>query len=115
MGGQLTRSANSFVMPDHFLDDKAQELLREIRVELGGLGQGAKACNLYLFTSRIGRRHAVLGFIFPHCLGAFEPFRQQVHQRCIDIVDAVSQPQKLWIGRGHVIPFIRLAALRHAA
>jgi hypothetical protein len=52
----------------------------------------------------------MLGFIFPDRLGAFEPFRQQMHQRRIDIVDAVSQPQKFWIGRGHIIPLFALAA-----
>jgi hypothetical protein len=44
----------------------------------------------------------VFGFILAHRLRAFEPLRQEMHQGRVDIVDAISQPQKFWIGRGHV-------------
>jgi len=93
------------MVPDHFLDDEAKELFREIRVEFGGLGQCTKACNLHLFAGGVGGWQAMLGLIFSDRLGAFEAFCQQVDQRRVDIVDAVSQPQKFWIGRGHVTLF----------
>jgi hypothetical protein len=45
----------------------------------------------------------MLGFEFANRLGAFEALRQQINQGGIDIVDAISQPQKFWIGRGHAV------------
>jgi len=98
-------------MADHFLDDEAQELFGEIGIKLGGLSQRTKARNLHLFAGGIGGRHAVLGLVLAHRLGAFESLRQQMHQGGIDIVDAVSQPQKFWIGRGHLTLFIQWAAM----
>jgi hypothetical protein len=76
------------------------------------MGQGADYLYMHLFAGRVGRRQAVLGLIFSDRLRTFEALRQQMHQGGVDIVDAVSQPQKFWIGSGHIIPFIgRLCGL----
>ena len=34
---------NGFMMPDHLADDEVQELLREIRIQIGLLRQAAEA------------------------------------------------------------------------
>src|ERR1700761_9581639 len=103
---RLLGGADRLVMPDHFLDDEAQKLLRKIRIQLGSLRQRPEAGDLYLFARRIGGGEAMLGLIFAHRLGAFEALGQQVHQSRINIVDAVSQSQKFWIGPGHVALFV---------
>jgi hypothetical protein len=42
--------------------------------------------------------------VLTHRLGAFEPLRQQMDERRIDIVDACAQALKFRIGGGHGYP-----------
>ena len=52
-------------MPDHFFHDEGQELLGEIGIELGGLGECAQAGDLHLLAGGIGGRKAVFGLVLP--------------------------------------------------
>jgi len=89
------------MMTDHLLDDKGQELLCKIGIELGCPGKGPQPFDLGGFARRIGGRQPVLRLIFPNLLCAFEPFREKMDERGIDIVDAVAQPQEFWIWLCH--------------
>src|SRR5690242_4566551 len=84
-------SAERLVMPDHLANDEGEVLFRKIRIELGGLRQAAQARNLMLFALRIRGRQIMAGLERPDALGAAKPLRQDMNDRCIDIVDAVPQ------------------------
>src|SRR5579862_597803 len=100
--------ADRLVVADDFRDDEVQEFLGEIRIELGGLGELAKARDLGGLARRIGGRQAVLGLVAAHRLRALEALGQDMDQRRVDVVDAVAQAQELWIGHGpgfrHLLP-----------
>lgn len=85
--GMRAIGGDGFMMPDDFLDDEVQELLGEIRIQIGILGEVSKAFNLVFFARRIGRRQLVLGLEHANRLGAAEAFGQHVDERGIDIVD----------------------------
>src|SRR5690349_24605223 len=83
--------ADRLVMADHFLHDEVEELLRKIRVEFGIVGQDPKPRDLLSLAPRIGRRQAMRRLELAHRLRAFEPLRQQMDERGIDVVDAAAQ------------------------
>lgn len=82
-------------MPDHFLDDEVEEFLRKIRIELRCFRKRSEARDLLGLTRWIGRRHAPAGLELADGLGAFETLREQMDERRIDIVDAVTQGLEL--------------------
>ena len=63
-----------------------------------GLGVGPQARDLLGLARRVGRRQAVGGLVDPHGLCAFEPLRQNVNQRSVDVVDRRAQPREFGIG-----------------
>jgi len=100
-------ATDGFVVADDFLDDEGQELFREIRIELGFLCECAQACDLLGLARGIGRWQPLLCLEAADRLRALEALGQKMHQRRVDIVDAVAQPLKLGIGFGHGFPFGR--------
>lgn len=92
------------MMADHFLDDEVEEFLRKIGVEMGSIGELTQARDLLRFARRIGRRQPVRGLELTHRLRAFEPFRQQVNERCVDIVDALAKALKFGLYGSHGRP-----------
>ena len=99
------RIANGGVVADHFRHHEIEEFLRKIGIELGVLRQFAQARDLGLLPRLVGRRQIVQRFILADRLGAFEALGQQVNKRRIQIVDTVSEAQKL--GIGHVANLCR--------
>src|SRR5438309_10516954 len=77
------------MMANDFLDDEVEELLREIRIQLGVLRQLAQPRDLGGFPRRISGRKVMGCLELAHCLSALEPFRQHMDQRRVDIVDAI--------------------------
>ncbi|EGE57290.1 hypothetical protein RHECNPAF_4460062 [Rhizobium etli CNPAF512] len=104
------------MMPDNFLDDEVQELLGEIRVQIGGFRQLAKAFDLVFFARRIGRRQIVFGLQHADLFGAAEAFGQHVHESGVDIVDRLAIARELgfdgWINHGASDPFTSSSASR---
>src|SRR4051812_42454688 len=80
---------DSLVVVDDLGDDEVQELLREGGVEMTLLGETAKPLDLLLLPLRVGRRETVCGFQRSDLLRELEPFREQVHESCVDVVDAL--------------------------
>ena len=76
------------MVSDDFVDDEAQELLGEIRVQIGPVCQIFEPRDLIRFAGRIGRGKVVFGFEFPHSLCVFEPLAQCVDEDRIQTVDA---------------------------
>ena len=85
--------ADGFVVANHFPDHKGEKFFREVGIELGLNRKGAEPGDLGSLTLRISRRQIVLGLVDANRLRAFEPLRQQMDQRRIDIVNAVPEPQ----------------------
>ncbi len=79
-------------MPDHFVDDEAQEFFGEIGIELGVVCQLPQAFDLFFFPRRVGGGQAGIGFVFANGLRHLEPFGEHENQSRIDIVDAVAVP-----------------------
>ncbi len=76
------------MVPDYLVDDEAQKFLAEFRVQIGILGQLPEPRNLFLFPCRICGGQGDAGLVFANRLRDPKPFRQYVHQRRVDIVDA---------------------------
>ncbi len=76
------------MVPDHFLNDEAQEFLAEIGVELRFAGQFAQTLDLAVLACGVGGGQGMLGLVRTHGLGDAKPLGQYVDQRGIDIVDA---------------------------
>ncbi|MDX6297422.1 MAG: hypothetical protein QOI51_1279, partial [Nocardioidaceae bacterium] len=91
----LRGTGDGLVVPKHLGDDEAEELLSELGVEARLLGQPAEPGDLLSLPLGVGRRHPVARLELPDLLGAGEPLRQQVHQCCVQVVDARAQPQQL--------------------
>ncbi len=88
------------MVADHFVDDEAQELFGEFRVEVRFLGQLAQARNLLLLPSRIGRGQGVGRLVLADRLRDAEPLRQDVDQGGVDIVDAAAEGGELRVACG---------------
>jgi hypothetical protein len=93
-----------FVMADHFPDNEVEEFLRKIGIEMGIVGEPAKARDLLRFARRIGRRQTMRRLVLSDCLGAFEPLGQQMDKCRVDIVYAFAQALKFRIGGSHGYP-----------
>ena len=81
---------NCFVVADDLGDQEIQELLGELRVELGGYRQRAQARDLPRFARRISRRQPVRRLQSSDLARTFEAFREQMQHRRIEIVDRVA-------------------------
>ncbi len=82
-------------MANDFTNDKGEELLGKIWVELADNREMPQTVDLLGFSSGIARGQPVLGLQFADRLGTPEPLRQQVNDRGIDIIDAVPQVSKI--------------------
>jgi hypothetical protein len=76
-------------MSNDFPNDKSQELLCKVWVELADHGKMPQTADLLGFPAGIARGQSVLGLQFSDRVGATEPLRQQVNDRGIDIIDAI--------------------------
>src|SRR6185295_16643334 len=103
------------MMADDFGDDEVQELLREIGVELGGLGELAQARDLLRLARRVGGRQAMRRLELAHGLRALEALGEQVNERCTDIVDAVAQALQFRLHGGHGWPLSSSDSLRQGS
>ncbi len=76
------------MVADHFIDDEAQELLGEVRVELGLLCKPPQPRNLLGFALRICWRQPGGCLEGADLLGDLEPLGEQVNEGRVDVVDA---------------------------
>ena len=83
------------MVADHLGDDEGDELLGELGVEPGLVGQPAQPGDLALLALGVGRREAGRGLELAHPLGRLEPLGEQVDQRGVDVVDARPQPREV--------------------
>ena len=88
-------------MVDHLGDDEVEKLFGEGRVEMSILGEAAQSVDLHEFTRRVGGRQSVGSLEPPDLLGEFEPLGQQMNERGVDVVDALSNAVQLQ-GRSRV-------------
>ena len=93
-------------MPNHLVDDEAQEFLGKFGVEIGIARQRPQPCDLRFLAPGIGRGQAVLGLVLADRLRHLEPFGQQEHQRGIDIVDALAESLQRRVGHGVLFRFV---------
>ena len=84
-------------MANHFINDETQEFFRKFGIKIGVAGQLAQTGNLFLLSTRVGRRQIIFGFIFANRLGHLEPFGEHEHQRRVDIVDAFAKLLQLFV------------------
>jgi hypothetical protein len=87
------------VVADHFVDHETDELLAELGIEIGFLGQAAQALNLPFLARRVGRRHRHARLVFADFLGDAKALRQHMDQGGVDIVDALAETRENLIGR----------------
>ena len=90
------------MVTDDLLHHEVEELLGEVGVQPGVLGQLAQAGDLGLLPGRIRRRQVMSRLINPHSLRTLEAFRQQMDQCGIKIIDAVSQSQQFRVAHGAI-------------
>jgi hypothetical protein len=79
------------MVPDDLLDDEAEDLLRELRVQPRLDGELAQSPDLFGFPLRVRRRQPVGRFELADLLGAPEALREQMDQRRVEVVDAGAQ------------------------
>ena len=82
-------------MPNDFPNDKGEELLGKVRVQLADSREMPQTADLLGFPSRLAGGQSVLGLQFADRLGAPEPLRQHVNDCGVDIVDAIPQVSKV--------------------
>lgn len=87
----FSRLRDALVPADDLGDDERQELLCELRIEMGLLGEFSQSGDLPGFPRLVGRGQTVVGFEFTDALGEFEPLGEEVNEGGIDVVDAASQ------------------------
>lgn len=76
---------------DDLGDDEREELLCELRIEMGLLGEFSESGDLPGFPRLVGRGQTVVGFEFTDALGELEALGEEVNEGGIDVVDAASQ------------------------
>lgn len=109
----LTPTRRLLVVADHLVDNKPQELLAEIRVELRVRRQRAQAGDLAFFAGEVGRRQVPFRLIGANRFGDAEPFRQHVNQRGVDVVDAGAVAGQDGIGGGRGVAHRSPASMTH--
>lgn len=98
----VARLGDALVMVDDLGDDEREELLRELGVEVGLLGQAAQTGDLPGLPGLVGGREAVVGLELSDGLGEFESLRQEVDEGGVDVVDAAAQLEEAVLGSGVV-------------
>ena len=78
------------MVPDHFVDDEAQEFFRELGIELRLCRKVSQPGDLALLAAGIGGGQAVRSLVPADSLGHLEALGEHVDQRRIDIVDALA-------------------------
>ena len=76
------------MVTDDLIDHEPQELLAELGIEAGDVGQLTEAGDLLRLPVGVGRRKPHLGFVFADPFRDLETLGQQMHERSIDVVDA---------------------------
>ena len=76
---------------DDLGDDERKELLCELRIEMGLLGEFSQPSDLPGFPRFVGRRQTVVGFELADALGEFEALGEEVNEGGIDVVNAAPQ------------------------
>src|SRR5690606_4528728 len=102
-------AGRSLVMPDHLVDDEADELFAEFGVEIRVHGQCAQAFDLPRLASGIARREPGLGLVLAHGLRDAEPLRQHVNEGGVDVVD------RLAVARQDGVLLLRVGLAGHRA
>ena len=92
---------DGLVVPNDFFDDEGQELLGELRIEIGVDGELAKPLDLPLLACRVCGREVVRSLQPADLLGVLEPLGEHVNQCGIDVVDA--RANLLELGPGCVV------------
>jgi hypothetical protein len=82
-------------MPDDLSNNKGEELLGKVGVELASRCEPTQTAYLLGFSSRIARRQSMLGLQFADQAGATEPFRQHVDDRGIYVINAIAHVSKV--------------------
>lgn len=88
------------MVPDHLVDDEAQELLRELRVEVRRFGQLPEPGDLHLLPGGIGGRQPRFRLVAADLLGDGEPLGEQEDERGVDVVDALAEVGEGGVGHG---------------
>lgn len=86
------------MMTDHLIDDEAQELLGKIGIKSRFFSEPAQPRDLCRLPRRVRCGKGLVRLIPPHRLRNFEAFGEQVHERGVDIVDAVTILAERWVG-----------------
>lgn len=87
------------VVTDHLGNDEPEELLGEHRIEAGFDSQLTEPCHLAVFPIGVGGGQASGRLVPTDVLSDLEPFRQEVDERCVDVVDAGSEALQLLVVR----------------
>ena len=93
-------AAQLLMMANDLIDDEAQELLGEIRVQLGILRQLPQPRDLIGFPVWIGRGKGSVRLILTDSFGDLEALGQHEDKRGINIVDAVAIAAERFIHPG---------------
>lgn len=104
----LTGLSDPLVMTDHLGDDEGQEFLCELGIQVRILSQPTKVGHLPAFPRRIRGGQSMVGFQLPHRLCEFEPLREQMDERCVDVVNASAQFQQSLLGTCLVVDLIHM-------
>ncbi len=91
------------VVADHFVDDEADELFAEIRIQIGLFRKLAQAHDLSLLAAGVRGGQVVPGLVGADGLGDPKAFRQHVDQGGVDIVDARTETGENGVGCGSVL------------
>ncbi len=91
------------MVADDFINDKAQKFFGKLRVQSCFLRQLTQARDLPFFTCMIRGGQLRLCFIAPNILRNAKPLGQHMDKRCIDIVDALSETGKHFIGHDETL------------
>lgn len=89
------------VVTDHFINDEAQEFLREIRIKIGFHRERPQPSDLRVLSGWIGRGQGVFSLVLPDSLSHLEALGKQIHKGRIDIVDALAVLSQL-VGSHHL-------------
>lgn len=95
VGGIVVVLGYGFMVADHLADDEVQEFFREGRVQLGVFGKPPQPGDLGGFASWVAGGKPVCGLEEAHLLRRLKPLREEVHEGCIDVVDAGPDRQQL--------------------
>ena len=85
------------MVANHLRNNEVQELLRELRVQAGFLRHGTQASDLCLFTTGVAGGQVVLSLQDAHALGRLKTLCEDVHQRCIEVVNGAAHGEELFV------------------